>query len=64
MQHLKKDGFHVDELFQKCLFEGDEKEMVLKAIRIIQPDYQLPPPPKPEICKTALLKNFYSEVSH
>uniref|UniRef100_A0A8C9FCU2 DNA-directed RNA polymerase n=1 Tax=Pavo cristatus TaxID=9049 RepID=A0A8C9FCU2_PAVCR len=61
VQHLKKDGFHVDELFQKCLFEGDEKEMVLKAIRIIQPDYQLPPPPKPEICKSALLKNFYSE---
>uniref|UniRef100_A0A669QB75 DNA-directed RNA polymerase n=1 Tax=Phasianus colchicus TaxID=9054 RepID=A0A669QB75_PHACC len=61
VQHLKKDGFHVDELFQKCLFEGDEKEKVLKAIRIIQPDYQLPSPPKPEICKAALLKNFYSE---
>ncbi|XP_065601949.1 DNA-directed RNA polymerase, mitochondrial isoform X1 [Cyrtonyx montezumae] len=61
VQQLKKEGFHVDDLFQKCLFEGNEKEMVLKAIRIIQPDYQLPPPPKPEICKSALLKNFYSK---
>lgn len=63
MQQLKHDGFHVDELFQKCLFEGDEKETVLRAIRIVQPDYQLPPAPKPQSCKSALLSNFYSKVS-
>ncbi|NXI65797.1 RPOM protein, partial [Anseranas semipalmata] len=61
VQQLKHGGFHVDELFQKCLFEGDEKETVLRAIRIVQPDYQLPPPPKPQTCKSALLKNFYSK---
>ncbi|NXK53590.1 RPOM protein, partial [Chauna torquata] len=61
LQQLKQDGFHMDELFQKCLFEGDEKEMVLRAIRIVQPDYQLPPPPKPQTCKSTLLKNFYSK---
>lgn len=53
----------MDELFQKCLFEGDEKETVLRAIRIVQPDYQLPPAPKPQTCKSALLDNFYSKVS-
>uniref|UniRef100_A0A8B9BJE6 DNA-directed RNA polymerase n=1 Tax=Anser brachyrhynchus TaxID=132585 RepID=A0A8B9BJE6_9AVES len=63
VQQLKHDGFHVDELFQKCLFEGDEKETVLRAIRIVQPDYQLPPAPKPQSCKSALLSNFYSKVS-
>nr|XP_038025070.1 DNA-directed RNA polymerase, mitochondrial isoform X2 [Anas platyrhynchos] len=61
VQQLKQDGFHVDELFQKCLFEGDEKETVLRAIRIVQPDYQLPPAPKPQTCKSALLDNFYSK---
>ncbi|KAI6072323.1 DNA-directed RNA polymerase, mitochondrial [Aix galericulata] len=61
VQQLKQDGFHVDELFQKCLFEGDEKETVLRAIRIVQPDYQLPPAPKPQTCKSALLNSFYSK---
>lgn len=54
----------MDELFQKCLFEEDEKEMVLRAIRTVQPNYQLPPPPSPKICKSSLLQDFYSRVSH
>ncbi|NXE82373.1 RPOM protein, partial [Cochlearius cochlearius] len=60
LQQLKNDGFHVDELFQKCLFEEDEKEKVLRAIRIVQPSYQLPPPPNPQTCKSSLLQDFYS----
>ncbi|NWH39019.1 RPOM protein, partial [Chloropsis hardwickii] len=60
LQQLNSSGFHVDELFQKCLFEEDEKEMVLWAIRTVQPNYQLPPPPSPEICKSSLLQDFYS----
>ncbi|NXB56878.1 RPOM protein, partial [Struthidea cinerea] len=60
LQQLNSDGFHVDELFQKCLFEADEKEMVLWAIRTVQPNYQLPPPPSPQISKSSLLQDFYS----
>ncbi|NXP91660.1 RPOM protein, partial [Passerina amoena] len=60
LQQLNSSGFHVDELFQKCLFEEDEKEMVLLAIRTVQPNYQLPPPPSPKICKSSLLQDFYS----
>ncbi|NXR06227.1 RPOM protein, partial [Semnornis frantzii] len=60
VQQLRNDGFHVDELFQKCPFEDDEKEKVLKVIRIVQPNYQLPPPPSPETCKSTLLQDFYS----
>ncbi|XP_065508325.1 DNA-directed RNA polymerase, mitochondrial [Caloenas nicobarica] len=61
VQQLKHDGFCVDELFQKCLFEEDEKEMVLRAIRIVQPEYQLPPPPSPQTCTSSLLQDFYSK---
>uniref|UniRef100_A0A8C3MJ21 DNA-directed RNA polymerase, mitochondrial n=1 Tax=Geospiza parvula TaxID=87175 RepID=A0A8C3MJ21_GEOPR len=60
LQQLNSSGFHVDELFQKCLFEEDEKEMVLRAIRAVQPNYQLPPPPSPRISKSSLLQDFYS----
>ncbi|NWU59242.1 RPOM protein, partial [Dromas ardeola] len=61
LQQMKNDGFHVDELFQKCLFEEDEKEEVLRAIRTVQPNYQLPPPPDPQTCKSSLLQDFYSK---
>ncbi|RLV88169.1 hypothetical protein DV515_00015566, partial [Chloebia gouldiae] len=60
LKQLNSSGFHVDDLFQKCLFEEDEKEMVLWAIRTVQPNYQLPPPPSPKICKSSLLQDFYS----
>ncbi|XP_053906418.1 DNA-directed RNA polymerase, mitochondrial [Cuculus canorus] len=59
VQQMENNGFHVDELFQKCLFEEDEKEKVLKAIRIVQPNYQLPPPANPQNCKSSLLQDFY-----
>ncbi|KFP31270.1 hypothetical protein N325_03971, partial [Colius striatus] len=61
LQQMKINGFEMDDLFQKCLFEEDEKENVLKAIRIVHPDYQLPPPPSPQICKSSLLPDFYSK---
>ncbi|NWR78478.1 RPOM protein, partial [Centropus unirufus] len=61
VEQLENAGFHVDELFQKCLFEEDEKENVLKAIRIVRPNYQMPPPADPQICKSSLLQDFYSK---
>ncbi|NXK96431.1 RPOM protein, partial [Formicarius rufipectus] len=61
LEQLTSDGFHVDELFQKCLFEDDEKEKVLSAIRTVLPNYQPPPPPKPQTCKSSLLQDFYSK---
>ncbi|XP_033926597.1 DNA-directed RNA polymerase, mitochondrial isoform X2 [Melopsittacus undulatus] len=60
LQQLQHDGFHVDELFQKCLFEEDEKEKVLKAVRMVHPNYQLPPAPSPQTCSSSLLQDFYS----
>ncbi|NXG21070.1 RPOM protein, partial [Grallaria varia] len=61
LQQLSSDGFHVDELFQKCLFEEDEREKMLSAIRTVLPDYQPPPPPQPQTCKSSLLQDFYSK---
>ncbi|KAM8986856.1 DNA-directed RNA polymerase, mitochondrial [Ara ararauna] len=61
LQQLKHNGFHVNELFQKCLFEEDEKEKVLKAVRMVRPNYRLPPAPSPQTCKSSLLRGFYSK---
>ncbi|AWP11147.1 putative DNA-directed RNA polymerase mitochondrial [Scophthalmus maximus] len=40
LDHMKQDGLSVDHLFSQCVFRQDERDMVLKAIRAIQPDYQ------------------------
>lgn len=37
---MDEDGFSVDDLFSRCVFRQDERDMVLKAIHAIQPDYQ------------------------
>ncbi|XP_059197973.1 DNA-directed RNA polymerase, mitochondrial [Centropristis striata] len=40
LQQMEEDGLSVDDLFTQCVFRQDERDMVLKAIRIVQPDYQ------------------------
>lgn len=40
LRQMDEDGFSVDDLFSRCVFRQDERDMVLKAIHAIQPDYQ------------------------
>ncbi|KYO42610.1 DNA-directed RNA polymerase, mitochondrial [Alligator mississippiensis] len=58
---LEKDGFHLDDLFQHVTYEDDGQEMVLTALRVIQPSYQLPPPPQAESYTKPMLRDFYSK---
>uniref|UniRef100_A0A452GXK6 DNA-directed RNA polymerase n=1 Tax=Gopherus agassizii TaxID=38772 RepID=A0A452GXK6_9SAUR len=61
VQQLEEDGFNLDELFRDAVYEDDKREMVLKAIRIIEPNFQPLPQPHPEICTSPLLRDFYSK---
>ncbi|KAM7410187.1 hypothetical protein PAMA_001571 [Pampus argenteus] len=40
LTQMKEDGLSVDNLFSQCVFQQNERDMVLKAIRTVQPDYQ------------------------
>ncbi|KAM7388437.1 hypothetical protein PAMP_024611 [Pampus punctatissimus] len=40
LTQMKQDGLSVDNIFSQCVFQQDERDMVLKAIRTVQPDYQ------------------------
>lgn len=62
MQQLEEDGFHLDELFKDTVYEEDERQMVLKAVRIIKPNFQPLSLPHSEICSSPLLRDFYSKV--
>ncbi|XP_074834610.1 DNA-directed RNA polymerase, mitochondrial isoform X2 [Carettochelys insculpta] len=61
VQQLEEDGFHLDELFKGVIYEEDEREMVLKAVRMIKPRFQTPCLPPAEICPFPLLRDFYSK---
>uniref|UniRef100_A0A8C3HAX3 DNA-directed RNA polymerase n=1 Tax=Chrysemys picta bellii TaxID=8478 RepID=A0A8C3HAX3_CHRPI len=60
VQQLEEDGFSLDELFED-VYEEDEREMVLKAVRIIKPNFHPLPQPCSEICTSPLLRDFYSK---
>ncbi|KAM3937317.1 DNA-directed RNA polymerase, mitochondrial [Leptodactylus fuscus] len=62
LKQMKEDGMSVDELFQGPTYVEDERDMVLKAIRRVTPDFK--PPTKVQIvCTSQLVENFYSKES-
>ncbi|XP_041061026.1 DNA-directed RNA polymerase, mitochondrial isoform X1 [Carcharodon carcharias] len=62
LQQLKEDGFTTQDLFKTCVFRKDEREMVMKAICAVSPDFQLQPEPEVEFCQSPLVNHFYSKV--
>lgn len=63
LSQMERDGLSVDDLFSQCVFRQDERDMVLKAVRIVQPDYQ------PALIQNlsqhplSLVEDFYLQVS-
>ncbi|XP_074524126.1 DNA-directed RNA polymerase, mitochondrial isoform X2 [Halichoeres trimaculatus] len=53
LSQMEETGFTVDDVFSECVFHQDERDMVLKAVRIIQPDYQ------PQLISPTTSSEFY-----
>ncbi|OCU00680.1 hypothetical protein XELAEV_18006459mg [Xenopus laevis] len=60
LSQLEEDGLSIDQLFQEFLYKEDERDMILKAVRKVQPIYQLPLQRK-SVCTSPLVKDFYSK---
>ncbi|XP_069072918.1 DNA-directed RNA polymerase, mitochondrial [Pleurodeles waltl] len=60
---LAEDGLHLEQLFQDYPFQLDEKEMVLRAIHTVQPQFQPPIFMHKEKCTSPLLKDFYGKMN-
>lgn len=60
---MEKDGLTVDDVFHQCTFQQDERDMVLKAVRIVQPDYQPSPNTSTVQSSPVLVQDFYAQVS-
>lgn len=59
---MEEDGLSVDDVFSQCVFRQDERDMVLKALRIVQPDYQPNLNVNASPCSSSLVQDFYTQV--
>uniref|UniRef100_A0A3B4ANA1 DNA-directed RNA polymerase n=1 Tax=Periophthalmus magnuspinnatus TaxID=409849 RepID=A0A3B4ANA1_9GOBI len=65
LNQMEEDGVSVDDLFSQCLFRQDERDMVLNAIHVVQPEYQPNVNPDGEQQYPSLVKDFYTQrVEH
>lgn len=53
----------VDDVFSQNVFQKDERDMVLKAVHVVQPDYQPSQAQALSQCFSPLVQNFYTQVS-
>eukprot|EP00063_Salmo_salar_P096967 XP_014071802.1 PREDICTED: DNA-directed RNA polymerase, mitochondrial-like [Salmo salar] len=61
LRQMEEDGLPVDELFSHCVFRQDERDMVLRAIHTVQPDFQPSINTILQTCSSPLVKDFYTE---
>ncbi|KAJ7993063.1 hypothetical protein DPEC_G00268550 [Dallia pectoralis] len=61
LQQIEADGLSLDELFCHGVFRQDERDMALKAVLTIQPDFQPSIKSVMPTCSSPLVKDFYSE---
>ncbi|XP_071010028.1 DNA-directed RNA polymerase, mitochondrial-like isoform X2 [Oncorhynchus clarkii lewisi] len=61
LRQMEEDGLPVDELFSHCVFRQDERDMVLRAIHTVQPDFQSSINTILQTCSSPLVKDFYTE---
>ncbi|XP_032902410.1 DNA-directed RNA polymerase, mitochondrial [Amblyraja radiata] len=62
IQQLEENGFQTQNIFKTCIFHKDEREMVTKAIRVVNPNFQPLSEPEAAICQSPLVSRFYAEV--
>lgn len=62
LQQMEVDGMSVDDVFSQCVFKKDEREMVLRAVQMVKPEYQPLVSKDQPVCSLPLVEQFYAEV--
>ncbi|XP_063748166.1 DNA-directed RNA polymerase, mitochondrial isoform X2 [Eleginops maclovinus] len=63
LTQMEEDGLSLDDVFRKCVFRQDERDMVLKAVQIVQPDYQPSLNTNTGQCSSSLVQDYYTQRS-
>uniref|UniRef100_A0A672YWN7 DNA-directed RNA polymerase n=1 Tax=Sphaeramia orbicularis TaxID=375764 RepID=A0A672YWN7_9TELE len=61
LNQMEEDGLSVEDLFSQCVFRRDERDMVLKAIRSVQADYQPSVNLDASQCLPSLVQDYYTK---
>ncbi|KAF7655790.1 hypothetical protein LDENG_00050760 [Lucifuga dentata] len=61
LSQMEEDGLSVDDLFSQCVFRQDERDMVLKALQIVKPNYQPSLNLTTSHCPPSLVQDFYTQ---
>ncbi|XP_024859792.1 DNA-directed RNA polymerase, mitochondrial isoform X2 [Kryptolebias marmoratus] len=61
LKQMEEDGLSIDDLFSQCVFQHDERDLLLKAIHIIKPDYQPNLSLQTNQHYSPLVKDFYTQ---
>uniref|UniRef100_A0AAV2L0R0 DNA-directed RNA polymerase n=1 Tax=Knipowitschia caucasica TaxID=637954 RepID=A0AAV2L0R0_KNICA len=61
LKRMEEDGLSVDDLFSQCLFRQDERDMVLKSVHVLQPDYQPKLHSEEALRYSSLVEDFYTQ---
>lgn len=60
---MEEDGLSVDDVFSRCVFRQDERDMVLKAVHVVQPDYRPRLDAGATPSSSSLVHEFYTQRS-
>uniref|UniRef100_H3CZ71 DNA-directed RNA polymerase n=1 Tax=Tetraodon nigroviridis TaxID=99883 RepID=H3CZ71_TETNG len=61
LNQMEKDGLYVDDVFSQCVFRQDERDMVLRAVHIVRPDYHPSLNANTNQSSPALVQDYYSQ---
>ncbi|XP_036970884.1 DNA-directed RNA polymerase, mitochondrial [Acanthopagrus latus] len=61
LTQMAEDGLSVDDVFHQCSFREDERDMVLKAMHIVEPDYQPRPSTTTDKWSLPLVEDLYKK---
>ncbi|KAM4738485.1 DNA-directed RNA polymerase, mitochondrial [Anableps anableps] len=64
LNQMKEDGLSVDDLFSQCVFRQDERDMLLKAVQTVKPDYEPSVSLNTSQCSLPLVQDFYTKREH
>ncbi|TNN64107.1 DNA-directed RNA polymerase, mitochondrial [Liparis tanakae] len=63
LSRMEKDGLSVDDVFSRCVFRQDERDMVLKAVHVVTPEYRPRLDAGATASSSSLVHDFYTQRS-
>ncbi|XP_061593708.1 DNA-directed RNA polymerase, mitochondrial isoform X2 [Cololabis saira] len=61
LKQMEDDDLSADDVFSSCVFHQDERDMVLKAVRVVKPEYQPILNVDTNQCSLPLVQDYYSK---